>query len=86
MWGHARQDDKPIFKNVSSSRKALIFLNFVKPLRPSLCINSAPTGWIGVTFYRMLLLKSVEKIQIWLKSDDIWGTLQEALRKFFFYL
>jgi hypothetical protein len=45
---------------------------YLRHVCPSACISSAPTGWISVKFYILnIFRKSVQKIQVLLKSDKI---------------
>ena len=49
-------------------RKATV--SFVMSVRPSVWKNSATTGWILMKFHIWFFRKSVEKIQVSLKSDN----------------
>lgn len=56
-------------KRVSKAAKTIVLLRHV--VRPSVRNNSAPVGQILLELYaRKLLLKCVDRIQIWLELDN----------------
>jgi hypothetical protein len=70
-----------VFRRVRMLRKATIC--FVMSVRPPACNNSAPTGRIFIKFDILnIFRKSVEKIEVSLKSDNNNGTLHEDLCTF----